>query len=90
MLFVENRFLLGAPEHEESRLSAMSAVHAAAEISLEERIRRQSHVDNAVHSLVLEGLTVSGEDITFAAEYVDGTITVDEFVDRGLARLALV
>ena len=68
----------------------MSAVHAATEISLEERIRRQSYVDNAVHSLALEGLTVTDEDIAAAAEYVDGSITVDEFVNRGLARLALV
>ena len=68
----------------------MNTVHAVVEISLEERLRRQSHVDKAVHSLALEGLTVTGEDIAFAAEYVDGTITVDEFVDRGLARLALV
>ena len=66
------------------------AIHAVVEIPLDERLRRQSHVDKAVHSLALEGLTVTGEDIAFAAEYVDGTITVDEFVDRGLARLALV
>ena len=66
------------------------AIHAVVEISLDERLRRQSHVDKAVHSLALEGLTVTGEDIAFAAEYVDGAITVDEFVVRGLARLALV
>ena len=63
----------------------MDTAHAVVEISLEERLRRQSHVDNAVHSLALEGLTVTGEDIAFAAEYVDGTITIDEFVDRGRA-----
>ena len=66
------------------------AIHAVVEIPLDERLRRQSHVDKAVHSLALEGLTVTGEDIAFAAEYVGGTITVDEFVERGLARLALV
>jgi hypothetical protein len=31
-------------------------------------------------------MTVTDEDIAAAAEYVEGRITVDEFVQRGLSR----
>jgi uncharacterized protein YegP (UPF0339 family) len=77
-------------DHREIRLGAMSTVHPVAENSREERLRRQRHVDNAVHSLALEGLTVSDEDIAAAAEYVDGAITAEEFVERGLAQLTVI
>jgi hypothetical protein len=67
-------------------MGTMSTVHTAA-ISTADRERRQQTVDNAVHSLAMEGFAVTGEDIEAAAEYVDGSITLDEFIARGPARL---
>lgn len=47
---------------------------------------RARQVEEAVHSVHLEGLDLSPEDAADAAEYVAGQITVDEYGRRTRAR----
>jgi hypothetical protein len=50
---------------------------------------RASHVEAAVHSTEIEGLTVSDETLADADRYVAGQIDSTELVDRVRARYGL-
>lgn len=59
---------------------------AVAAPSRQERARR---VDEAIHSLQMEGLDVSAAGRADAQDYVDGYIDSDELVARARSRHAL-
>lgn len=50
---------------------------------------RAQHVEAAIHSGEIEGLTVSDATLTDADSYIAGTIDSDELVDRVRARYGL-
>lgn len=54
-----------------------------------EQAKRRRFVDDAVHSLGMEGLTVEPEVLSDADDYVRGTITIDAFLARINARYRL-
>ena len=55
-------------------------------LSNEERTRRQKSVDDAAHGSALEGLTASADHRADAKDFVNGVITRDELIQRGLDR----
>ena len=66
----------------------MTTVHtnAVEGISSVERERRRKAVEVSIHSLEMEGLAVSDDDIVAGEEFIAGEMTLDEFIERGLAR----
>ena len=66
----------------------MTTVHtnAVEGISSVEHERRRKAVEVSIHSLEMEGLAVSDDDIVAGEEFIAGEMTLDEFIERGLAR----
>lgn len=54
-------------------------------ITPEERTRRQAAVNTARASVGLEGFKLSREEEVRAQQYVDGKMTLQEFVGRSIA-----
>jgi Antitoxin VbhA len=64
----------------------MTANHDAAAIAAEEKQRRCENAQESVHSLAMEGLTVSDWQLVNIEQYVTGAIDMDELVRRGGAQ----
>ena len=60
----------------------MTTVHTAPAISAEEQQRRREIADDSIHSLEMEGLTVSDRQLANIDDYVAGTIDMDELIAR--------
>jgi hypothetical protein len=65
----------------------MTSVHTAVPaIDADERARRLDIVDESRHNAEIEGLIADAVHEADATEWVEGKITLDELIQRGLDR----
>ena len=63
----------------------MVTISTAAAVSAEAQLRRREIADESIHSLAMEGLTVSDWQLANIEEFVAGAIEIDELIARGRA-----
>ncbi|TQO21081.1 hypothetical protein FB472_2750 [Rhodoglobus vestalii] len=61
----------------------MTTVHTAPAISAAEQLRRRRVTNESIHSLKMEGLTVSDWHLANIDVFVTGDIELDELIARG-------